>query len=101
MKRRSSHWALEPAKIDLNCDAISYGTRDDVTNGLQVTFDGWHAARNVAFKRDEWRLPEREYHPLAGVAAGAMALSEVFLSFVEITQPCRQENIASIALEAG
>ncbi|QQE77286.1 hypothetical protein [Alicyclobacillus sp. SO9] len=44
---------------------------------IQVTFDGWTASV-TPWRRG--RLPERDTYPVAGVLAGAMAVSEAFLS---------------------
>ena len=49
---------------------------------LRVTFDGWIA--QVGPAASSGRLAERPYCALAGVLAGALALSEVFLSFAEL-----------------
>jgi hypothetical protein len=55
-----------------------------VTRGaLRVTFDGWVA--KVGPVEQVGRLQEREYFSGAGVLAAALALSEVFLSFAEVS----------------
>ena len=62
---------------------VVFGTRPEINNGLQVTFDGWvGATAPVEFQA---RLGESEGCVLAGVAAAALAVSEVFLSFASIT----------------
>ena len=44
---------------------------------IQVTFDGWTAS---VIPWGRGRLPETDIYPVAGVLAGAMAVSEAFLS---------------------
>ena len=62
---------------------LVFGTRSDIYRGIQVTFDGWTAAAApVAYAL---RLPERERCVLAGVAAGALAVSETFMAFAEVS----------------
>lgn len=55
---------------------IIFGSWEDYGFGLQATFDGWSAAVTPASERT--RLGERDYCVLAGVAAGALAVAEVF-----------------------
>ncbi len=50
--------------------------------GLRITFDGWIA--KVGPTSLVSRLPEREYCPLVGITAGALAVSEVFLEFAQV-----------------
>lgn len=57
--------------------AIAFGTPDGLSPGVQVTFDGWTAA--VSPLEEPLRLPERDGCVLAGIAAGALAVSEIFL----------------------
>lgn len=57
--------------------AVSLGTTSGANEGVQLTFDGWTAA--VSTLAAPVRLPEREGCILAGVAAGALAVSELFL----------------------
>ena len=56
---------------------VAFGTVDDIRRGVQATFDGWTAG--VSPLEDRVRLHERDGCVLAGVAAGGLALSEVFL----------------------
>ncbi len=55
---------------------ILFGSWGDRTTGLQTTFDGWSAL--VTPSGDGVRLGERDYCVLAGVAAGALAVAELF-----------------------
>ena len=61
-------------------------------SGLRVTFDGWIA--KVGPTTLVPRLTEREYCPMVGIAAGALAISEIFLEFAEI-------NIEAFAREVA
>jgi hypothetical protein len=63
--------------------ALIFGDAPPVKNALRVTFDGWIA--KVGPARDMPRLPEREYFSAAGILAAALALSELFLSFADIS----------------
>jgi hypothetical protein len=66
---------------------IAFGSRPDCEGGLQATFDGWYA--QAAPIEGGQRLRERERCVLAGVAAGALAVSELFF------------QTAGLAVEAG
>jgi len=63
-------------KVLLFGDAPSFG------DALRVTFDGWIA--QVGPAAAVRRLAERPHCALAGVLAGSLAVSEVFLSFAEL-----------------
>lgn len=63
--------------------ALVFGDAPLVENALRATFDGWIA--KVGPARDMPRLPEREYFSAAGILAAALALSELFLSFADIS----------------
>jgi hypothetical protein len=58
---------------------LLFGDAPPVHNAIRVTFDGWIGKVAPAARVD--RLPERQYCTLSGVLAGALAVSEVFLSF--------------------
>lgn len=63
--------------------ALVFGNAQVPNGALRVTFDGWIA--KVGPARDVPRLPEREYFSVAGILAASLALSELFLSFAEIS----------------
>jgi hypothetical protein len=71
---------------------LLFGDVPQQAGALCVTFDGWIA--QVGPAATSGRLAERPYCALAGVLAGALALSEVFLSFAEL-------NIAATRRIAG
>lgn len=50
---------------------------------LRVTFDGWIA--KVGLAESTARLPEREYCSLAAILSAALAVSELFLAFANIS----------------
>jgi hypothetical protein len=58
---------------------LLFGTATSARAALRVTFDGWVAKVGPAESVE--RLQEREFCALAGTLAGALAISEVFLSF--------------------
>jgi hypothetical protein len=63
--------------------ALVFGEAHVPRGALRVTFDGWIA--KVGPAREMARLPEREYFSVAGILAASLALSEMFLSFAEIS----------------
>jgi len=65
---------------------------DDYGSALRVTFDGWIA--KVGPVRDFGRLPEREYCSLVGILAAALAVSELFLVFAEISLAATRRTVA-------
>jgi len=71
--------------------AIVIGTALAPSNALRVTFDGWTARVGPDAGG---RLPETERCPLAGVLAGALAVSEAFLGFADIEPTAWRRKIA-------
>jgi hypothetical protein len=77
-----------PENLQLSSDSevlgkvLLFGDVPPQPGALRVTFDGWIA--QVGPAATSGRLAERPYCALAGVLAGALALSEVFLSFAEL-----------------
>jgi hypothetical protein len=67
------------SKIPTGAKKVIFGTRPDAADGLQATFDGWAVA--VAPANQQLRLAERDGCVLAGVTAGALVVSELFLTF--------------------
>lgn len=71
--------------------ALVFGDALAGAGALRVTFDGWIAligpARSVA------RLPERQYFPTVGVLAGSLAVSELFLSFADISLEATRRRV--------
>jgi hypothetical protein len=62
---------------------LLFGNAAPDVRALRVTFDGWIAKVGPADRVD--RLSERQYCPLAGILAAALALSELFLSFADVS----------------
>ena len=62
---------------------LVFGERPECGRGLQVSFDGWSAS--VAPVGAATRQGERERCILAGVLAGGLAVSEVFLDFASVS----------------
>src|SRR5271157_2206443 len=62
--------------------ALIFGNASPTRGALRVTFDGWIA--KVGPAETCGPLPQREYCSLSGVLAGALAISELFLSFAEL-----------------
>lgn len=62
---------------------VIFGDVSPRADCLRFTFDGWVA--KVGPSTALSRLSEREYCSLAGILGGSLAISEIFLSFAEIS----------------
>ncbi len=71
---------------------VIFGNAAYTAGALRVTFDGWIA--KVGPARDVQRLSEREYCSLAGILGAALAVSELFLSFADISLVATRRTIA-------
>ncbi len=71
---------------------VGFGDADVPGNALRATFDGWIGCVGPAATTS--RMQEREYCSLAGVLCGALALSEVFMAFAEITVQAGRRRVA-------
>lgn len=71
---------------------VLFGNATAVNGALRVTFDGWIA--KVGPVTQVQRLPEREYCPLAGILAAALAMSELFLAFADISVEAGRRVVA-------
>ena len=70
---------------------IAFGSTRAELHAVQVSFDGWTAqVAPVA----ESRLAERDANPLAGVLAGALAVSESFLNFAGVAPDATHRRVA-------
>jgi hypothetical protein len=74
---------VAPDATQDNAQLLLFGDVPPIKKALRVTFDGWIAKVGPAW--DVARLPEREYFSVAGILAAALALSELFLSFADIS----------------
>ena len=70
---------------------LLFGNAPSLPGSLRVTFDGWIA--QVGPVAAISRLAERPHCALSGVLAGALAVSEVFLSFAELNISATRRNI--------
>jgi molybdopterin/thiamine biosynthesis adenylyltransferase len=70
---------------------LLFGNAPPAPGSLRVTFDGWIAQVGPAASTDQ--LAERPYCALAGVLAGALAVSELFLSFAELNIAATRRKI--------
>jgi len=70
---------------------LLFGNAPSLPGSLRVTFDGWIAQVGPAAAIG--RLAERPHCALSGVLAGALAVSEVFLSFAELNISATRRNI--------
>jgi hypothetical protein len=90
-------YVRQEALIDPNVNSqgnrvVIFGNAPPTSGALRVTFDGWIAKAGPATAVE--RLPEREYCSLSGILAAAFAISELFLSFAEITVEAGRRPIA-------
>ena len=72
--------------------AVVFGDATSPNRALRVTFDGWIAATGPA--ATVGRLPERDGCVLSGILAASLAVSEIFMSFAEITVEATRRPIA-------
>ena len=72
--------------------AVVFGDAPAPNGALRVTFDGWVAAVGPADTLS--RLPERDYCSLSGILAASVAISEIFLSFAEISVEATRRAIS-------
>jgi hypothetical protein len=73
-------------------NAVVFGNAAPPQRAMRVTFDGWIAKVGPAAMVA--RLPEREYCPLAGILAGAFAISELFFAFAAVSTEARRRTLA-------
>ena len=71
---------------------VVFGNAASPSRALRVTFDGWIAATGPAGLLD--RMREREFCSLSGVLAGSLAVSEVFMSFAQISIEATRRPVA-------
>lgn len=74
---------ISPNNFQPNVPVLLFGDAPSLPRALRVTFDGWIA--KVGPAETVGPLPQREYCSLSGVLAGALAISESFFSFAEIS----------------
>jgi ThiF family len=70
---------------------LLFGDAPVSPGAIRVTFDGWIAKVGPAATMPA--LPEREYCSLAGVVAAAIAVSELFSSFAEISVEATRRTV--------
>ena len=70
---------------------LLFGKAQPTRGALRVTFDGWTAEVGPAETLNP--LPQREYCSLSGVLASALAISELFLSFAELSVEAGRRNV--------
>ena len=82
--------SVDAGKMTRDSRNISFGTFNSPSSSIAVEVDGWIAS--VGPSHNRMRLLGREYNPLAGALAGALAVSEQFLSLTSVSvQACRRE----------
>ena len=71
---------------------LLFGDAPETAGALRVTFDGWVAMTGPASRTA--RLPERPHCSLAGVLAAALGVSELFLSFADVSLEATRRTVA-------
>ena len=71
---------------------LLFGDTPEIDNALRVTFDGWIAKTGPVSKVT--RLQERPHCSLAAILAAALGVSELFLSFAQISLEARRRPVA-------
>ena len=79
----------------LRSNELLFGDTPDIAGALRVTFDGWVAKTGPVSLVD--RLPERSYCTLAPILSAALGISELFLSFADISLEAKR-RIAALSL---
>ena len=80
----------DPDSVSVS-NALLFGDAPETAGGLRVTFDGWVAMTGPASQLA--RLQERPYCSLAAILAGALGVSELFLSFADISIQARRRAV--------
>jgi len=70
---------------------VVFGNAISSARALRVTFDGWRAS--VGPVANTPRLAERPYCSLAGVAAGALAVGEIFYAFAHLSVEATRRQV--------
>lgn len=71
---------------------LLFGDTSDIDGALRITFDGWVAKMGPASQ--VVRLPERPYCSLSAILAAALGVSELFLSFADLSVEARRRTVA-------
>lgn len=71
--------------------AIVFGDANAPDTALRVTFDGWIAATGPA--EMVARLPERDNCVLSGILASSLAVSEIFMSFADVSVEATRRQV--------
>ena len=83
---------IDSTRVEHEGRTLIFGDGFATRGALRVTFDGWIAKVGPAATTNV--LPQREYCSLSGVLAGALAISELFLSFADL-------NIGQVVAPSG
>lgn len=84
--------ALTAAPAGTDGSVIGFGNADIPPRALRATFDGWIACTGPASETP--RMNERECCSLAGILCAALAVSEVFMRFAEISLHAGRRRVA-------
>lgn len=70
---------------------LIFGSAEAVTKGIRVTYDGWRIAVGPVVELR--RMQERDFCPLACIAAAAIAVGEIFADFAGINLKATRRTI--------
>lgn len=76
----------------VNGSALIFGDAAAPAHALRATFDGWIACVGPAHSTP--RMAERDYCSLAGILCAALALSETFMAFADISLQAGRRTVA-------
>ena len=82
-----------PDRNDLPYGSVLlFGNAPEIASALRVTFDGWVAMTGPISRVP--RLPERPHCSLAGILSAALGVSELFLSFANVSLEATRRIVA-------
>ena len=82
-----------PDRDDLpHGSVLLFGDGPEIAGALRVTFDGWVAMTGPVSRVA--RLPERPHCSLAGILAATLSVSELFLSFADVSLEATRRTVA-------
>lgn len=84
--------AIAAGLTSVESSVVGFGNADLPARALRATFDGWIACAGPAESTP--RMTEREYCSLSGILCGALAISEIFMAFAEISLQAGRRTVA-------
>lgn len=82
----------ERGEADSDAHVVVFGNERTIARGVRVSFSGWVA--HISPADQQHGLDQREGCVVAGIAAGALAISEIFLAANEISTDAGRREVA-------